>query len=67
MIEEPDIWRAAKILVDRYGSEAGVEATLRADKYASEGDMEGRAVWLRILKAVDALLSKVPPPHANVH
>jgi hypothetical protein len=31
------------------------------------GDMEGQAVWLRIVKAVEELLSEERPGDAEVH
>lgn len=48
---------AAKLLVDRYGDEAGIEAAKRADDMLEQGDMEGKAVWQRILAAVPELQS----------
>lgn len=32
-----------------------------------KGDMEGRSVWLRIVKAVEELLSKDRPANAKMH
>ena len=48
MIADIDLWRAAKLLVDRYGDEAGIEAANRADAMLDKDDLEGKAVWLRI-------------------
>ncbi len=31
------------------------------------GDIEGRAVWLRIVKAIEELLSEERPEDAEVH
>lgn len=39
---------------------------MRADPMLAAGDVEGCAVWKRILKAVDELLSKEWPPGATV-
>ena len=47
MIADIDLWRAAKLLVDRYGDEAGIEAANRADAMLDKDDLEGKAVWLR--------------------
>ena len=60
MIDDLDLWRAAKLLVDRYGETAPVEAMKRADALAAEGDTEGKVVWLRILEAIEELQSAVP-------
>ncbi len=40
---------------------------MRADELAADGDMDGRAVWLRIVKAVEELLSEERPGDAEVH
>jgi len=56
MIEEIDVWRAAKMLVDQHGDEAPVHAAMRVDDMLERGDLEGRQVWKRILEAVEDLL-----------
>ena len=56
MSEEKDIWQAAKLLIDRYGDEAPVQAAMRADALLAEGDIDGQAIWKRILSAVEELL-----------
>ena len=40
---------------------------MRADELMETGDMDGRAVWLRIVKAIEELLSKERPDDAEVH
>ncbi len=40
---------------------------MRADELMGDGDMEGEAVWLRIVKAVEELLSEERPEDAEVH
>ena len=55
MIEDIDLWRAAKLMVDRCGHEAELQAASRADEKLESGDMEGRAVWLRIASAIREL------------
>ncbi len=40
---------------------------MRADGCLVAGDMEGEAVWLRIVKAVEELLSEERPDDAEVH
>ena len=56
MIEEPDVWRAAKLLVDLHRDEAPARAAMRAGRLLAEGDVEGQQVWLRIQRAVEELL-----------
>ncbi len=40
---------------------------MRADELMDAGDMEGRAVWPRIVKAIEELLSRERPEDAEVH
>lgn len=54
--DDIDIWRAAKLLVDRHGTEAAIHAAMRADTLLDEGDVEGQRIWLRIVKAIEELL-----------
>ena len=51
-----DIYRAAKLLVDRHGEDAPIHAFKQADELMDQGDMEGRAVWLRVKSAAEELL-----------
>jgi hypothetical protein len=40
---------------------------MRVDELLEDGDMDGRAVWLKVLKAVEVLLDHTPPDNAPVH
>jgi len=40
---------------------------MRADELLAAGDLDGQAVWKRILAAVDELLSGERPEGAEVH
>ena len=55
MISDPDIWRAAQLIIKRHGEDAAIAAAQRADELLNEGDHEGAAVWRRILRAVEEL------------
>jgi hypothetical protein len=55
MIDDPDIFRAAKLLIDQHGDDAPIRAAQRADVLLEEGDMDGALVWRRILDAIDEL------------
>ena len=59
--------RATNPLIKQYGDDAPIHATMQRDEPAKDGDMEGRAVWLRIVKAVEELLSEERPEDAEVH
>ncbi len=56
----------ATLLVKRHGQDAPVHAAMRADAMLEKGDLDGYAVWKRVLKAVGALLSKERPDGATV-
>jgi hypothetical protein len=62
-----DIYRSANELIKQHGDAADIEAAMRADERLAVGDMDGEAVWLRIVKAVEELLSKERPDDAEVH
>ena len=55
MINDTDIFRAAKLLIDQHGEDAPLRAAQRADELLEEGDVDGVAVWRRILEAIDEL------------
>ncbi len=59
-VTDRDSWRSAKLLVDRHGKEAPVHAAMQPDELLEAGDMDGRAVWLRVLRAVKELLRTEP-------
>jgi triphosphoribosyl-dephospho-CoA synthetase len=60
MIAEIDIWRSANLMVREHGEDAALEAAQRADTMLERGDMDGCAVWKRILKAIEELQREVP-------
>ena len=55
MISDLDIWRAATLLIRKHGADAELEAAKRADLMLDRGDDEGRRVWARIRRAIEAL------------
>lgn len=57
MIDDIDIYRAAKLLVDHHFTLARDHAVERAAELQTAGDAVGHAVWLRIAAAVDDLLA----------
>jgi hypothetical protein len=60
MIPEIDIWRAAQLMLKRYGEKALEESTMRADELAAAGDENGAATWRRITNAVVQLANNTP-------
>lgn len=55
MIPDLDIFRSANILVKHHGEDAPIHAAMRADELLEAGDLEGCAVWKRVLRAVEEL------------
>ncbi len=47
-----DLYRSAKLLIDRYGDSAASYAETRADQHLEKREMEARFVWLGILEAI---------------
>ncbi len=62
-----DIYRTANELIKQHGKDAPIHAAMRADELLEAGDLDGKAVWLRITKAIDELLSKERPEDATVN
>jgi hypothetical protein len=54
--EQADIWRAAKLLADRLGTDARAHAANRASELLEIGDRAGHGLWTEIIRALDRLL-----------
>ncbi len=67
MTSDLDIYRSANELIKQHREAADIEAAMRADERLAAGDMEGEAVWLRIVKAIEELLSEERPEGEKVH
>jgi hypothetical protein len=61
LIPEIDIWRAAQLMLKRYGDDALEESATRANELALAGDDDGAATWRRIMATVTQLGNKTPP------
>ncbi len=67
MIPDLDIYRSANALVKRHGQDAPIQAAMRADAMLENGDLDGYAVWKRILRAVEELQGTAPKPGEAGH
>jgi hypothetical protein len=56
MIDDPDIFRVATLRIDRHGGGAPIRAVEWAEELADKGDLEGVAVWRRILEAIEEIM-----------
>ena len=61
MIPEIDIWRAAQLMLKRYGDKVIEESAARADELVAAGDDNGAVVWRRTSAAVAELANTTPP------
>ena len=64
MTSDLDIYRAANELIKQHGDAADIEAAMRADECLAAGDVEGEAVWLRIVRAIEELRQREPGDRA---
>jgi hypothetical protein len=55
LIDDPDIFRAARLLIDQHCEDAALRAARRANELLEEGDLDGSATWQRILVAIGEL------------
>ena len=61
MIRDLDIYRSAKLLIDQHREDALIFARQQADKCLEAGDLDGKAVWMRVIEAIDELQDRRPP------
>jgi hypothetical protein len=66
MLSEREIWLAARAMIQRYGSNAGIEAAERADEHLEKGQFELSATWQRIMAAIEKLQAEKPAPGETV-
>ena len=57
MISDRDVYRTANVMIREFGSEAHLQAAMRADEFLEKGDLEGQRTWLRIIRAIEELRS----------
>jgi len=67
LTDDKDIYLATKLLIDRHGDDAVIEAAMMADKMLEQGDLDGLATWKRILKTIEELQAGKRPDGAVVH
>ncbi len=66
MTSDLDIYRSANLLVKQHGEDAPIEAAMRADATLDKADLDGYAVWKRILRAVEELQGTEPGAGAAI-
>ena len=61
MPEEIDIYRSAKLLINQHGEDAPIFAAQQADACLERGNLDGKAVWMGVIRAIKELLDQQPP------
>ncbi len=61
MPSEIDIYRSANLLIEQHGDDASIHAAEEADACLEKGDLTGKAVWMRVIRAIKELLDQQPP------
>ncbi len=61
MPEEIDIYRSAHLLIEQHGDDASIHAAQEADACLEKGDLDGKAVWMGVIRAIKELLDQQPP------
>ena len=60
MTSNLDIYRSAHALINQHGEGAAIQAALKADAMLDKGNLDGAAVWRRIVAAVNELQRAEP-------
>jgi len=66
-VDDIDIFRSAAAFIEQHGDEAPIHAAMKADDMLERGDMDGRAVWLRIVGAIRDMQRETPRPGEQRH
>ena len=64
MVADLDIYRSAKLLIDQHGEDAPIFAAMQADKCLEAGGLDGKAVWLGVIRAIKELQQREPGERA---
>ena len=47
-------------MIKRYGDGAATEATMRADEFLDQGNLDGERLWMRIMQTIEELQRERP-------
>ena len=61
MPDEIDIYRSAHLLIEQHGDDASIHAARKADACLEGGDLDGKAVWMGVIRAIKEILDRRPP------
>ena len=60
MTSDLDIYRSAKLLIDQLGEGALSFAAQQVDACWERGDLDGKAVWMGVIRAIKELFDQQP-------
>ncbi len=66
-MDDIDIFRAATVLIKQHGHDAQLVAIKRATEMLNVGDVDGHAVWKRIVDAIKDMERETPRPGEHRH
>lgn len=61
-VSDLDVYRSARLLIDQHGDEAPIHAAVQADAMLERGDLDGSAVWRRVVAVIKELQRSEPKP-----
>lgn len=61
LADEIDIYRSAKLPIKQHGADAAIFAALQADACLEKGDLDGKVVWLAVIRAIEELQDTTLP------
>jgi len=67
LVSPLNIYRTANLLIQQHGEDASIHAAMKADEMLVQGSLDGKAVWLGVIRAIEELLSEERPEGAKVH
>ena len=67
MTSDFDIYRSAHALIRQHGDATVIEAAMKADAMLDMGDLDGAAVWRRIVAPVNELQREEPAAGERRH
>jgi hypothetical protein len=66
-MNEADVWRTAKEMIEQYGGEARERARARAEKLREYGIADGYEEWIRVADAIAELERKAPDGNEKIN
>ncbi len=59
-MDDSDIYRTARQMIEQHGDKAVERATMNLDLMKKKNDMDGLAVWLRVIQAIKGMENDKP-------